>query len=175
MRTRALGGLLIVATVLAYAGIGDHPFHIRDDRVYISENESVREGLTWAGVADAFTRVQDVNWHPLTSISQMLDVEMFGLEPGGHHWVNVAIHAANAALLLALLAGATGAPVRSALVAALFALHPLHVESVAWASSRKDVLSGAFFALTLLAYERYARPGGSRQSNRDRHSCSSRS
>src|SRR5205814_2612320 len=111
----------------------------------------------------AFTHIHSHNWHPLTTMSHMLDCQLFGLKPGAHHFVNVLLHSATAVLLFFLLAQMTGSPSRtgtiwsSAFVAAVFAIHPLHVESVAWISERKDVLSGLFFVLTLLAYFYYTR------------------
>src|SRR5437879_11877612 len=114
-------------------------------------------GLTWRGIAWAFTHVHSQNWHPLRSISHMLDCQLFGVNPGAHHLVNVFFHSAAALLLFILLQQATGSLWRSAFVAAVFAIHPLRVESVAWIAERKDVLSGAFFMLTLLAYVAYTR------------------
>ena len=128
-----------------------------DDPQYVTSNHQVRQGLTLKGVAWAFTTGQTANWHPLTWLSHMLDVQLFGLNPAGPHLVNVALHAVNAVLLLVVLRQLTGALWRCAFVAALFALHPLHVESVAWISERKDVLSTLFWLLTLWAYAHYAR------------------
>ncbi|MEY2560088.1 MAG: hypothetical protein QOG51_503, partial [Verrucomicrobiota bacterium] len=128
-----------------------------DDGEYVYKNPGVTNGLTLAGIVRAFTHSHAANWHPLTWISHMLDCQLYGLSPGGHHATNVAIHAANAVLLFLLVRQMTGALWRSAFVAALFAIHPLHVESVAWVSERKDVLSGLFFILTIGAYVRYAR------------------
>jgi tetratricopeptide (TPR) repeat protein len=154
---------LALATVALYARVAHHAFLFYDDVLYVTQNPVVRAGLTVDGVAWAFRTLHAWNWHPLTWLSHMLDVELFGLAPGAHHLVNVALHAANAAILLVVLARMTGAPWRSALVAALFAVHPLHVESVAWVAERKDVLSTLFGLLALGAYARYARrasPGG---------------
>src|SRR5262249_31229737 len=120
-------------------------------------NDHVKGGLTRNGLVWAFTQYHSGNWHPLTWMSHMVDCQLFGLQAGAHHLVNVGFHVANALLLLALLRSFTGAAGRSAFAAALFALHPLHVESVAWISERKDVLSTFFFLLTLIAYEKYAR------------------
>ena len=132
-----------------------------DDDEYILKNPRVRAGLTTAGAAWAFTSVgYAANWHPLTWLSHMADVELFGLEPRWHHLVSVLIHGANTALLFLLLRALTGRGLRSAFVAALFALHPLHVQSVAWAAERKDVLSTLFFFLTAGAYLRYLRRPG---------------
>ena len=126
-------------------------------------NEVVQQGLTLGGVVWALGARIGGNWHPLTWLSYMMDVTLVGLQPGWHHAINVALHAAAALVLLLALARMTGAPWRSALVALLFAVHPLHVESVAWVSERKDTLSGLFFMLGLCAYARYAeRPGRAR-------------
>ena len=116
-----------------------------------SRPDSPLEGVQWA-----FTSLYASNWHPLTWLSHMLDCQIYGLKPGGHHVTNLLLHLVNSLLLFGLLKRLTGALWRSALVAALFALHPLHVESVAWVSERKDVLSAFFFMLTLWAYARYA-------------------
>ena len=128
-----------------------------DDGEYITSNPHLQQGLTWSGAAWAFRTSYASNWHPLTWLSHMLDVQLFGLQPAGHHLTNVFFHSANAVLLFLLLAFTTGATWRSAFVAGLFALHPLHVESVAWASERKDVLSAFFGLLCLLAYAAYVR------------------
>jgi Flp pilus assembly protein TadD len=140
-----------------YAQTARHGFVNFDDDHYVYENPHVRKGLTRESVAWAFTAVWSSNWHPLTWLSHMLDCELFGLKAGCHHLVNVFFHILNSLLLYLVLKGMTGAAWRSAMVAALFALHPLHVESVAWVSERKDVLSTLFFLLTLWAYGRYAR------------------
>ncbi len=134
-----------------------------DDPFYVSENRQIQAGLSWQNIGWAFTHVHSHNWHPLTTISHMFDCQVFGLKPGAHHLVNVLLHSASVLLLFLLLEqitacpGRTGTIWRSAFVAAVFAVHPLHVESVAWISERKDVLSGLFFMLTLLAYVRYVR------------------
>ncbi len=126
-----------------------------DDSEYVSHNPFVNRGLSSSSVAWAFTHFHGGNWHPLTSISHMLDCSLFGLDPGYHHLTNVLLHALNSVLLLHLLRHMTGALWRSAAVAALFALHPLHVESVAWISERKDVLSTLFALLAIEAHRRY--------------------
>ena len=126
-----------------------------DDPTYVTQNARVHGGLTREGVAWAFGAMEANNWHPLTWISHMLDAQLFGAGAAGPHFVNVFLHVLNTILLFVALRRLTGAHYRSAMVAALFALHPLHVESVAWISERKDVLSALFFMLTLLAYERY--------------------
>lgn len=128
-----------------------------DDPSYVADNPIVRAGLTWHGLAWAFTTFLTGNWHPLTWLSHMLDVDLFGVDPGSHHLVNLALHAANSALLFLVLLRATAQRWRSALAAALFAVHPLHVESVAWISERKDLLSALFGLLAILAYVGYAR------------------
>lgn len=126
-----------------------------DDQQYILINRQVQNGLTLKGIAWAFTSFYAANWHPLTWISHMLDTSLFGHGPAGPHLVNVLLHAVNTVLLFHVLKRMTGALWRSAFVAALFGLHPLHVESVAWISERKDVLSTLFWMLTMLAYVRY--------------------
>lgn len=151
-----LGLLLVLITLAVYAPVRHHEFINYDDPDYVTSNPRTQAGLTMAGIKWAFTEKHSSNWHPLTWISHMLDCQLFGLQPAGPHLVNAALHAANVLLLLQLLIRLTGARWRSALVAGLFALHPLHVESVAWVSERKDVLSTFFFLLTLLAYARYA-------------------
>ena len=128
-----------------------------DDPVYVSENRQIQDGLSWDNIEWAFTHVHSHNWHPLTTISHMLDCEMFGLKAGKHHLVNVLLHSLSVVLLFLVLEKMTAFFWRSAFVAAVFAIHPLHVESIAWVSERKDVLSGLFFVLTLLAYLHYTR------------------
>lgn len=128
-----------------------------DDSFYVYQNHWVSDGLTRAGLIRAFTHPLVGNWHPLTSISLMLDATFFGLKPGGYHFVNVLLHTTAVLLLFLVLKSMTGATWRSAFVAALFAIHPLRAESVAWISERKDVLSANFFFLALWAYVRYAR------------------
>jgi tetratricopeptide (TPR) repeat protein len=150
-----LCALLAVAVFLVFGRTVQYECVDYDDAQYFSSNPQVQAGLTWDGVAWAFQTGQTSNWHPLTWLSLMLDVELFGPGPMGPHLTNMLLHAASTVLLFLLLNQMTGAYWRSALVAALFALHPLHVESVAWVSERKDVLSGLFFMLTLRAYARY--------------------
>jgi tetratricopeptide (TPR) repeat protein len=145
--------------VLAGSGVVRNGFINYDDNDYIAANPFVARGLTADGALWALTTTQSSNWHPLTWLSHMLDVQLFGMNPGAHHLVGLGLHAANAALLYLLLLRLTGARWRSALVAALFAVHPLHVESFAWASERKDVLSTALALGAMLAYERAARAG----------------
>ncbi len=155
--------LLLGVILLVYAQVRTFAFVNLDDQQYVTSNPVVLRGLTWDGVAWAFGGFHAANWHPLTWLSHMADVTLFGADAGAHHAVNVALHALNALLLFGFLRRATGATWRSAAVAALFAVHPLHVESVAWVSERKDVLSGAFFFLTLHAWLGYTRrPGAGR-------------
>jgi len=152
--------LLAAATVAVFWQVRGHEFVYHDDDMYVYENPQVRGGLTAANVVWAFARPHIGHWHPLTWLSYMADVELFGVNPGALHMTNLLLHVANTMLLFFVLRRMTGATWKSAFVAALFALHPLHVEPVAWISSRKDVLSGVFFMLTILAYARYVdRPG----------------
>jgi len=155
-RPRLIGLLLALITLLVYLPAARDGFINFDDQDYVTENSVVQKGLTWTGIKWAFTTGHASNWHPITWLSHMADCELFGLNAGAHHSVNALFHTANAVLLLLLLFRLTGALWPSAFVAALFAWHPLHVESVAWISERKDVLSTFFALLTLLAYTRYA-------------------
>jgi len=155
--------ILITAVLLVYWQVGDHEFVNYDDNVYITDNAQVQKGLTSKGIIWAFTTSHTGNWHPLTWISHMVDCEFYGLNPKGHHLTNVLFHTANAILLFVVLRWMTGAIWRSGLVAALFALHPLHVESVAWAAERKDVLSTFFWMLTMMAYVYYVKRPGTRR------------
>ena len=148
---------LAAATLAAYWPVRHFDFVNYDDLEGIANHPAISNGLTLEGVAWAFQNRHMANWQPLTSLSHMLDCQLFGLRPGPPHLVNLAFHVANTLLLFLLLRSLTGARWRSAFVAAVFALHPLHVESVAWVSERKDVLSTFFFMLTLLAYGRWAR------------------
>ena len=147
-----ISALLCVATWAVYWPVRQHDFVLYDDQDYVFKNPQVLQGLTWANVRWALATGAASNWHPLTWVSHMLDVQLFGLDPGWHHLTNVFWHSANAVLLFLLLQRITKATWRSAFVAALFALHPLHVESVAWVAERKDVLSTCFFLLTIWAY-----------------------
>jgi Flp pilus assembly protein TadD len=164
MRRTVLASLaLALATLAAYAPIAGHGFVCYDDRDYLYGNAQVREGLSLANVAWAFTTGTNSNWHPLTWLSHMLDVELFGIDrPGMHHLHGLLLHAASAVLLLIVFARMTGAFWRSAFVAAVFALHPLHVESVAWASERKDVLSTLLGFCCIGAHAEFARTGARR-------------
>ena len=148
--------LLVLVTLAVYGQVVDHGFVNYDDNEYVYENPHVQQGLTGKGSGWAFTTTRTGNWHPVTWLSHMLDCELFGLTAGYHHLVNVFLHILNSVLLYLVLRCMTGEVWRSAMVAAMFALHPLHVESVAWVSERKDVLSTLFFMLTLWAYGRYA-------------------
>jgi protein O-mannosyl-transferase len=144
-------------TLAVYWPLTSHPFIDFDDDQYITGNPNVISGLSWKNVAWAFQTGDAGNWHPLTWISHMIDCDLYGLNPGGHHLTNLLFHIANSLLLFLLLKQMTGGMWRSAFVAALFAWHPVHVESVAWASERKDTLSAFFWLLTLLAYAHYAK------------------
>jgi tetratricopeptide (TPR) repeat protein len=146
---------LIALTWLVFGQTLWHNFVNLDDHVYVYDNPLITRGLTVDGVINAFVHTHARNWHPLTTLSHMLDCQLFGLKAGGHHFTNVLFHTVSVVLLFLLLRQMTGAFWQSAFVAALFAVHPLHVESVAWVSERKDVLSGVFFMLTLWAYTRY--------------------
>ena len=149
--------IVLTAVVLAVFGqTGWFDFVNYDDGSYVFENANIRAGLTWRGVIWAFTHIHSQNWHPLTSISHMIDCQIFGLKAGGHHLTNVLLHISAVILLFEFLRTTTAAPWASAVAAIIFAVHPLRVESVAWISERKDVLSGVFFMLTLLAYRKYA-------------------
>ena len=148
--------VLAVVTLAVYAQVLGHQFISLDDDLYIRDNPVVARGLTLDGISWAFTTFHAANWHPLTWISHMVDCQLFGLHAGGHLLVNVLIHVANSLLVFFFLRRVTGTRWQSAIVAALFALHPLHVESVAWAAERKDTLSTFFGLLCLLAYAGYA-------------------
>ena len=148
---------LVAVTLATFAGVWSFGFVNFDDAQYIINNPHVSTGLTWANVVWAFTSGYAANWHPVTWLSHMIDVTVFGLAPGPAHAVNLALHVANVLLLFAFLVRTTGAAGRSAVVAALFAVHPLHVESVAWISERKDVLSTFFGLCALLAYVGFVR------------------
>ncbi len=157
-RNRLLAvSILAALAVVVFGQVASHRFVSYDDNKYITDNEIVKKGLTGAGVRWALTATRASNWHPLTWISHMTDVALFGLDPRGHHLASLFFHVLNAALLLLVLDKMTGAFWRSAVVAALFLVHPLHVESVAWAAERKDLLSTLFGLLAILAYAGYAR------------------
>jgi len=148
--------VLILATVIAFEQVRHNDFVNYDDDKYVTENLHVNGGITLKSVVWAFTTTHTSNWHPLTWLSHMLDCQLFGLAPGWHHLMSLLFHIANTLLLFWVLKRMTGAVWASALVAGAFALHPLHVESVAWISERKDVLSTLFWMLTIAAYIRYA-------------------
>ncbi len=148
---------LVLLIALLYFRVGGYEFIELDDNQYVANNAQVRQGVTWEGLSWALSSLSRSNWHPVTWLSHMLDVDLFGMDAGRHHLVNVLLHAFSAVLLFLVLRAMTTATWRSGFVAALFAVHPLHVESVAWIAERKDVLSGLFFMLTLLAYARYVR------------------
>jgi hypothetical protein len=149
--------LIALATLALYNPVTHAPFLNYDDVVYVTDNPQVRAGLTWSTVVWAFHTSESSNWHPITWLSHALDCQIFGLNPAGPHFINILLHAANAMLLFLILQSATGMVWRSLVVAALFALHPINVESVAWISERKNVLSMFFFLIALAAYGWYAR------------------
>ena len=148
---------LIAITWLVFGQTVGHDFVNFDDHVYVYENPRIIQGITLDNVIGVFAHLHARNWHPLTSISHMLDCQLFGLNAGGHHFTNVLLHTIAVLLLFLVFHQMTGAFWSSVFVASLFAIHPLHVESVAWVSERKDVLSADFFMLTLGAYLHYAR------------------
>ncbi len=152
-----LGALLVLATLLLYGRVTHHEFLDFDDSPYVTGNIHVSTGLSPGNAVWAFTSFHEGNWHPLTWLSHMADCELFGLNSGPHHLVNVALHASNVLLLFLLLQRATGAVWRSFVVAALFAVHPLNVETVAWVAQRKNLLSTLFSLLTIAAYGWYVR------------------
>ena len=148
---------LLAVNVVVYAAVRRHDFVYYDDQHYVTQNAMVAAGLTWHGVVWAFTTGHAANWHPLTWLSHMLDVQLYGMQAGGHHVTSLLLHIVNTLLLFGVLYRMTGAVGRSGFVAALFAVHPLHVESVAWVAERKDVLSTLFWMLTLWTYVSYVR------------------
>src|SRR5208282_4612948 len=152
--------LLLLATLALYSPVTRAPFLNYDDAAHVTDNLHVRSGLTWNTVVWAFQTSETSDWHPITWLSHALDCELFGLNPAGPHIINVLLHAANAVLLFLILDSTTGLAWRSLVVAALFALHPINVESVAWISERKNVLSMLFFLLALAAYGWYTRRPG---------------
>ena len=147
---------LVAATWAVFGQTLAHDFVNFDDHVYVYENPFVIRGLSTEGIIGAFTHTHARNWHPLTTVSHMFDAQMYGLSAGGHHLTNVILHTISVLLLFLVLKQMTGTLWQSAFVAVLFAIHPLHVESVAWIAERKDVLSAVFFMLTMAAYARYA-------------------
>ncbi len=160
LRSVALSVLLFVVTAAVYSPVHDHPFASIDDPKYVTQNPHIADGLTTSTAFWALTHGYAGNWHPLTWMSHALDIQMFGMDPAGHHDENIFLHALNAVLLFWVLKRATGYTWRSLMVAALFALHPLNVESVAWIAERKTLLSSLFCLLALGAYQWYAtKPG----------------
>ena len=154
---------LVLATLAVLWPVRHHQFVTYDDHDYVVENRQVRAGLTVQGIRWAFTSKVHGHWHPLTWLSHMTDCQLFGLNPAGHHLVNLLFHIANVLLLFLVLKRMTGDLWKSAFVTAVFSLHPLNVESVAWVSERKNVVSTLFWMLTILTYVRYSeRPGLSR-------------
>ena len=156
-RTLVFGLVLAVATAVLYYPAIHHPFVNYDDDGFVTENVHVQSGLNWDTVEWAFTTYDTANWHPVTWLSHALDCQLFQLDPAGHHGTNVLLHALNAVLLFWILLQATGSAGRSFMVAALFALHPINVESVVWVAERKNLLSMLFFLLALGVYRWYAR------------------
>jgi protein O-mannosyl-transferase len=148
---------LIALNLFVYYQVWHFEFIGWDDPMYVSQNPVILKGLTWPGIMWAFSTAHAANWHPLTWISHMFDVQLFGVAAGLHHFINVLFHIANTLLLFWVLFRMTAAWGQSAFVAGMFAVHPLHVESVAWIAERKDVLSTLLFMLTLLAYIAYLR------------------
>lgn len=155
-RPRIIGLLLALITLVVYLPTGQHDFIVFDDPDYVTENRIVQAGITANGIAWAFTTFHASNWHPITWLSHMLDCQLFGLNPGAQHIVSALLHSGSVVLLFVLLLQLTGKLWPAAIVAALFAWHPLRIESVAWVSERKDVLSVFFGLLCLLAYVKYA-------------------
>jgi len=152
--------LLVAGSLAVYNTVSQNGFVNYDDDTYIVANHNVQAGLSWSTVRWAFTSLDAANWHPLTWLSHALDYQLFKANPAGHHYVNVLLHAINVVLLFLILFGATGRTWPSLVVAAIFAVHPLNVESVAWASERKNVLSMLFLLLALWAYQSYVRKPG---------------
>lgn len=154
-RTAVLALLLFLLTLVAYNPVTQNGFVGFDDPSYITNNRHVQAGLSWTTLKWAFRSTDAANWHPVTWLSHALDYQIFGLRPAGHHYVTVLLHAITALLLFLFLQAATGFCWRSFIVASLFAVHPVNVESVAWAAERKSVLCMLFFVLMLMAYRRY--------------------
>lgn len=162
-RTFVVIMFLVVSAAGAYWGVKDNEFVNYDDDEYVTQNSHVQAGLTSEGIVWAFTTTHAANWHPLTWLSHMFDYQLFGPNPQGHHLTSLLLHILNSILLFLVLRRMTDALWQSAFVAVLFALHPLHVESVAWVAERKDILSTFFWILTMWAYVRYVeRPGSTR-------------
>lgn len=155
--------LLVLVTAAAYSALPGNGFISFDDPQYLTKNPRMAEGLTAKNVAWAFTSLENSNWHPLAWLSHMADVSLFGMRPAPHHLVNLLLHLTNTIMVFGVFTAASGALWPSALTAALFAVHPLHVESVAWAAERKDVLCAFFYLLAMAAYLRYVRGPGARR------------
>ncbi len=158
-----LAAIILVTTIIVYSQVSGCRFLSIDDPQYVTANPQVKAGLTWAGVQWALTTFHDGNWFPLTWISHMAVVSAFGLDSGFHHLANLALHALGTLLLFVAMRRMTGARWPSALVALLFGIHPVHVESVAWVAERKDVLSGLFWMLAFVGYAHYVRRPGWRR------------
>ena len=158
-RWHTVGVVLFLASAvwIVFGQTIRHDFINYDDQFYVYENPVITQGLSWDNVVWAFTHIHFYNWHPLTTLTNMLDCQLYGLNPGGHHFTSLLLHALTASCLFLMLRSLTGAFWRSAFVAAVFAIHPLRVESVAWVAERKDLLSGLFFMLTLWSYARYVK------------------
>src|ERR1022692_873131 len=155
--------LLAGVTIALYSPVIGHSFVVLDDREYVTANPHIRGGLGWNTIKWAFRSTEAANWHPLTWLSHALDYQLFALNPAGHHFDSVLIHALIAVLLFPLLLRMTKCAGPSLLVAALFALHPINVESVAWVAERKNVLSTLFFLIAIGAYAWYAQNPGWRR------------
>jgi hypothetical protein len=149
--------MLIILTLGVYWPVQNYEFVNYDDQLYVTDIYSQKDNITLQDISAAFTDFRTGNWHPLTMMSHMLDWQLFGDKAGGHHWTSVIIHIFNTVLLFLLFRSLTGAIWKSALVAALFAVHPINVESVAWIAERKNVLSTFFWILTMLFYVRYVK------------------
>ena len=149
--------MLATIIISVYLQTGDHTFFILDENDHVTDNPYVANGLTGAGIVWAFTSVTAFNWHPVTWLSHMTVAQFYGMDPRAHHLANVLLHTASSIALFLLFLRLTASRWQSLFVAALFALHPLHVESVAWVAERKDVLSAFFSFLTLFCYTEYVR------------------
>ncbi len=156
-RKVAVALLLLGGVLLVYLPVRDHPFISYDNSLYVTQNWRVQEGLSWENVKWALVALEAGFWHPLTWLTHMADCQFYGLTPRGHHVTNLVIHAVNVGVLFWVLQQMTGALWCSAVVAGMFGLHPLNVESVAWVAERKNVLSTLFWLLTMWGYLRYVR------------------
>jgi len=157
LHNRVIGLLLILVTLVVFIPVKDHGFVEYDDNIYVTQNPRVNTGLRPENIAWAFASAHSANWHPVTWLSHQLDCTLFDLDPGWHHLTSLMIHILNVVLLFVVLVRLTANSLKSGFVAALFAIHPQHVESVAWVAERKDVLFGFFWMLTLWAYLGYVR------------------